>query len=105
MAGHEHQTQLVIAQVIIGIDELRGTGGLLFALDLEAQRILLAPLQLIVAQAVDGAVLGGGHQPRGRVVGNAVARPMLQCGDQRILRQFFGQTDVAELACQRTDDA
>jgi hypothetical protein len=54
--------------------------------------------QLQAAQAVDRAALGGGHQPR---AGDCPARRFgarSQRGDQRVLRQFLGQVQVAH-AC------
>ena len=70
-----------------------------------AELLLLLAMQRGLAQAVERAVLGGGHQPGARVVGDAVARPVLQRGDQRVLRQLLGQADVAHAAGERADDA
>ena len=48
------------------------------------------------AEMIDGAVLCGGHQPRAWVARHTSAGPLLQRGDQRILRKFLGKTDVAD---------
>src|SRR5882724_7384714 len=45
-----------------------------------ADLLVLALLQLHVAQVVERAALGRGHQPRGRVVGHAVFRPAFDRG-------------------------
>ena len=52
------------------------------------------------AQLIDGAVLGGGHQPRAGIVRDAGCRPLLERGDERILGQLLGQADVAHDARQ-----
>jgi hypothetical protein len=43
------------------------------------------------AKVVDGTPLGGRHQPRAGVVRDAVARPLLERGDDGVLRQFLGE--------------
>ena len=53
---------------------------------------------------VERAVLGSGHQPGDGVVGHAVAWPMFERGDQRVLRQLFGQTHVVHDARDAADD-
>lgn len=61
--------------------------------------------QALVAQVVERAALGGGGEPGARVVGHAVARPVLQRRDQRILCQLLGHADVAHDARDDGDDA
>ena len=62
-----------------------------------------APARVVPPKLVDGAVLGGGHQPGARVVRDARLRPLLQRRDQRVLRQLLGQPDVAHEARQPGD--
>ena len=56
---------------------------------------MLALEQRSPAQQVDRAMLRGGHQPGARVVRDARLRPLLERGDERVLRQVLGQADVA----------
>ncbi len=56
------------------------------------------------AQSIDGAVLGGGHQPRARIAGNALGRPLLERGHERILGQVFGETEIAHDAGEAGDE-
>ena len=52
---------------------------------------------------IDGPMLRRGHQPRARIARHAGRRPLLQRGDQSILRQFLGQADIAHDARQAGD--
>ena len=56
---------------------------------------MLALEQRVAAEEVDRAVLGGGHQPGARVVRDARLRPLLERGDESILRELLGEADVA----------
>ena len=47
-------------------------------------------------EEVQRAVSRRGHEPRAGIVRNAAIRPLVQRGNQRILRQLFGQVDVAD---------
>src|SRR6185295_9929405 len=64
-----------------------------FQLDRELLVLALEPGA--PAEDVDGAMLGGGHEPGARIVRDARRGPPLQRGDQRVLRQVFGNTNVA----------
>jgi hypothetical protein len=66
--------------------------------------VLLACVQRRLAQPVKRTVLGGGHQPSARVVGHAGLGPVFERGDQRVLRQLFGQADVAHQPCDASHD-
>src|SRR5690349_16256549 len=48
-------------------------------------------------------MLGRGHQPGPWIVGNAGLGPALQGSKQRILRQIFGNADVADHAGESPD--
>ena len=81
-----------------------GLGPLLPGLDLAAESLVLAFEQLVAAQVVDGAMLRGGHEPGARVVRDADCRPLLERGDEGILREFLGKTDVAHDPRETGDD-
>ena len=104
MAGGEDQPQQVVADGVVERVEQRF--GLVRALVLEFARefLVLALQQLAAAQPVDGAMLGGGHQPRARVVGHAGLGPAFERGDEGVLREFLGQADVAHHARQPGDE-
>ena len=53
---------------------------------------------------VDRPVLGGGHQPGTRVARHARLGPLLERGDERILREILGQADVAHDPRQPGDE-
>ena len=57
--------------------------------------LVLALEPLVAAQQIDGAILRGGHEPGAGVARDARLRPLLERGDQSIVRQILGQTDVA----------
>ena len=59
------------------------------------QRQLLG-VAAIAAHKVDRAPAGGGHEPRPRVVGNALLRPSLERRDQTVLHDLLGNVEVAE---------
>ena len=61
--------------------------------------------QLVAAQVVDGPVLGGGHEPRAGIIGDAALGPAFERGDEGVLREIFGETDVADDARECGDKA
>ena len=95
MAGHEHEAQQVVADVVVegGIEIRRGP--ISFRLELAAELLVFSLDQLGPAQPVDRAMLRSGHEPGARVVGDARDRPPLERDDKRILRKLLGNTDVA----------
>ena len=101
MAGGEDQPQQIVADVVV---ERRVEIGRVRIVHLAADLLVLALDQLGAAVLVERAVLRGRHQPGGGIVGNASFRPALERGDQRILRQLFGDADVARDARNAGDD-
>jgi hypothetical protein len=68
MAGREDQAEEVVADVVVeGRIEIRLGGDL----DLASDLLVLALEGLPAAQAVDGLMLRGPHEPGARVVRNA----------------------------------
>jgi hypothetical protein len=65
---------------------------------------VLAFDDLLAAHKIDRAMFCGRHEPGARVVGNAGLRPLFQCGDQRILGKFLGNTNVAYNPRQTGDE-
>jgi hypothetical protein len=58
-----------------------------------------------VADPVDRAVAGSGHQPGAPVGGRTLAGPALGRGCECFLGGFLGEVEVAEEAIERRDDA
>ena len=64
---------------------------------------MFALLQPASSQPVNSPMLCGGHQPCGRVVRDALLRPLLERGEERVLREVFRQTGVTHDASQAGD--
>jgi hypothetical protein len=60
---------------------------------------------VVAAEPVDGAVLGGEHEPAAGVGRHAGDRPLLQRRQHRVLGQLLGQPDVAHQPGQAGHDA
>ena len=82
MAGGEDQAQHVVTDVVLlGAQERFEHIGRVLGLqgfEVLAQRLVLARMYRLLAQVVDRAPLGSGHEPRGRVGRQAGGRPVLQ---------------------------
>jgi hypothetical protein len=104
VAGREDQAQQVVADEVV--EPAVGVRRVVLepVFDLARNLVLLAGVQRAAAQEVDRPVPGRGHQPRGRLLGNAGGRPPFQRDDERVLRQFLGQANVAHDAREAGDD-
>ena len=69
-----------------------------------ADFLVLALVQLAATQAVDAAMLGRGHQPGARIVGHAGSGPLFERGDECVLRELFGNADIAHDAREAGDE-
>ena len=102
MTRGEDQSQQIIADRIVG--------ALLEIRDRREQRLDVAvdfvvpTKQLLSAQAVERAILGRCHEPSARFVGYAVDRPVFERGDERVLRKFLGEADIAQHARKTGDE-
>ena len=103
MAADEHQPEQVVADEVVGRGIHVGGCQLLVDQGVLAQLLLLALPGGSPAQLVDGAVLGGRHQPGTRLRRHAFGRPLAQRRLERVLRQIFGQVHVAHHARQPGD--
>lgn len=102
MTGREDEAEQVVVDVVRvrGLVQV-GRRGLQVTADLRQ----LARVPLLAAHEVDRPVLGGGHEPRAGVVGDPLVRPLLQGGDERVLRQFLRYAHVPDDARDTGDDA
>ena len=104
VAGGEDEAQQLVAEIVVhGRFDRLGR-----AVDALVQRprdlLVLALAHLVAPEGVDGAALGGGHQPGAGIGRNAGPRPFGEGDDQRVLRQFLGQVDIAHHAGQARDE-
>ena len=59
----------------------------------------------VAAEEIDGAAFGGGGEPCAGVFGDAGLRPLFEGGEECLLREVFGEADVAGEARESGDDA
>ena len=107
MTGDEDQAEQIVADVIVDRRVEFRHGLSCCGLEFAAELLVLALEQFVSAQAVDGAMFCGRHEPGARFVRHARLRPLFERGNESILRQFLGQADVAhdprEPAMSRAD--
>src|SRR6267154_2290092 len=104
MAGYEYEAQEVVANIIVDRGFEISHRHLLLDLDLAAEFLVLALEPLVSAQEIDCAMLRGGHQPGARVVRDTRFWPLLECGDEGVLRQLLGMADVTYDPRETRDD-
>ena len=95
MARREDQPQHVVADVVVHRGMKRGLRVGAFLLEIARERLVLVGHARTTAQQVDGPTFASGHQPCAWVAGNALGRPLLQGGDERVVRQVLGDRQVA----------
>ena len=95
MARGEDEPQQIVADVVVERGVEIGRPRLLLRVELVSELLVLALEQLVPAEKIDRAVLGGGHEPRTGIVGNPRLGPFLERDDERILREILGLPDVA----------
>src|SRR6266481_4728688 len=104
MAGDEDETKQVVADVIVMGDVEIRHGRFFPGLKLATEFLMLALEQLVPPKEIDGAMLGGGHQPASGIVRNASLWPPLERGDESILRELFGQTNIPDDTSKAGDE-
>jgi len=94
VTGDEYEAQEIIANCIVkrGI-EIRH-GHLLLGLELATELFVLALEPFFSAEVVDSTVLRSGHEPGALIIRDARLRPLLERGDESVLGEFFGETDI-----------
>ncbi len=104
MTRREDQPQQVVAHIVVhrGL-EIAGEGRLPL-LEVLTELAVLPVEHLVAAEVIDGAMLGGRHQPGAGVVRDARRRPLFERRHERVLREVFGQPDVAHDAREAGDD-
>lgn len=106
MAGSEDEPEQVVADLVVHrvVDRGAAVRGL-HHLDVATEQLDLPGMGVRTTVAVDRLALRGGHQPPGGVGGNPRAGPVLQRGEQGVLRRLLGQTEVTGDARQASDQA
>ncbi len=104
MAGGEDQSQQFIAEVVVqgGLEVFDAS--IAFILEVAADLVVLLRQHLVAAEPIDGPALGRGHQPGAGIVRDAGLRPFGERGDERVLRQLFGEAHVAHHAGEARDE-
>src|SRR5690242_13137931 len=65
---------------------------------------MLALEQFASAQEIDGPMLCGCHEPGTRVARDTRLRPLFERGDQSVLCELLGKTDIANDAREAGDE-
>src|SRR4051812_18640697 len=99
MAAEEDQPQHVVLDEVDRSDEVG-----LVDLDERLAEVLRAPTQgLGPPEVVDRPALGDRHQPGPWLPRHPFRRPLLEGGDQCVLREVLGQTDVVSQPSEAAD--
>src|SRR5215510_15947022 len=104
MTGDEDEAQQIIAHRIVDGSVEVGLRRLLFDFELVSELGMLALNEFVSPSAVDCTVLRGGHEPSARLVRDARYRPLLERGDESVLRKFLGEVNVAHDPRETGDD-
>ncbi len=101
MARHEDEAEEIVADVFVdrGVQVVR----IPIPPEVASQLAVLAFERLAAADEIDRAMLRGRHQPRSRLLRHAGDGPLLQGGDQGVLRQLFGCPDIPDETGQPGD--
>jgi len=103
MAGDEDEAEEVVADGVIesGVEVGRG---LLEGFEFAGELFVFALCDGVAAEEIDAAAFGGCGEPCRGIIGDAGLRPLLECGDECLLREVFGEADVAGETCESGDD-
>jgi len=101
MAGHEHETEKIVAELLF--ESRIQIGYLPGPLQITPELFVLALQRLAPPDEVDGAVLRRPHEPWAWALRNALGGPLLESGDERILGQLLRRPYVADDASQPGD--
>ena len=100
MTGHEQEPQQVVADIVFarGVQRLDEVGRemRLERFEIGAQRFVRARMRSGAPQAVERAMLRGGHEPCSRVGGDAARGPAFERRDERVLSGVLGQSHVVQ---------
>src|SRR6266850_584247 len=104
MTGDEHKAQQVVTDVIVERGFKIRHECLLPGIQLTTKFLVLALEELAAAKEINGAMLGGGHEPGTRVLRDARLVPLLARGNQRILGEILGKAYIAHDSHEAADE-
>src|SRR4029077_3705689 len=104
MTGDEDEAKEIVANSVVDPGVEIWHGHLLLRFELAAELLVLALEELVAAKVINGAMLGGGHEPGAGIVRDAGGGPLFECGDESVLRELLGDADIAHDACEASDD-
>jgi hypothetical protein len=96
MTGGEDETEKVITNRIIDCFIEPIDRGFVVGLEIDGEFLVFALESNIASDAIDRAILPSGHEPGTRVRRNTGLRPLLECGEERVVREIFGRTNVTD---------
>jgi hypothetical protein len=104
MAGDEDEPEEVVADGVVesGVEVGRG---LFEGFEFAAELFVFALGDSVAAEEIDGAAFGGCGEPCRGIIGDTRLWPLLECGDECLLREVFGEADVTGEARESGDDA
>src|SRR5438874_1207812 len=102
MARHEDEAEEVVPDVLI--DRRVRVYALLSPFDIAPHLFVLALERLAAADRVDRAMLRRRHQPGARLLRHTRGGPLLERGNESVLRELLGRTDVADETSQPGDE-
>jgi len=93
MTGDEEQAQQIITNIVVksGVQIRHGH---LFRPKLSTQFLMFSLKSRVSAEVIHGTMLGSRHEPGARVIRDARLGPLLERGDQSILREILGQAHI-----------
>jgi hypothetical protein len=95
MTGGKDELQQVVADIVIDCCFQVRHELLLPGFELAAEFLVLLVDSLVAAKVIDRTMLSRGHEPGPGIAGYARLGPLFEGGDQRILRKFLGDANVA----------
>ena len=95
MARDEHEAKQIVADVVVDRRVEIGSAFLLLPLQLDAELLVLSVEHLATTELIDGATLGGVHEPRARVIWDSRLGPLIERREECVLREVLGQAHVA----------
>src|SRR6185436_15352580 len=93
------------ADVIVEYGIEVGCRGVLRNLQLVAELLVLALEQRPSSQQIDGSVFRRRHEPCAGIAWDAGLGPLLECGNQSVVREIFCQPDITDDASEAGDEA